>query len=897
MLIRCSARGQVKTTLKIVVGCCLVLAFAFLSSPLQASAYTTTRTLTATSSPTLQVDVGFEGSFKRGYWTPVFVGVSNGDNAFAGTLSVSTFSGPLHLTTIAILSPWSFQQPVEIPKGAKKQYTIYAPYFLGNFSPTGVVADLRDARGKLVATQTSTSSYEVKPDDLFIGLLADVDANFDPLRSVSLPNQSGSPTTSTLDATTMPTQASALENFDVIVLDDFNSSRLSHAQIAALRTWVNQGGVLIEVGGQNWQRTLGALPPEILPVVVNGTHVLPAGTHLLPTAGPVIQTAGQSALSDTLKDPVVASTARLRQQNGFFNSETLLSSGTTPLIVRSQEGQGVICYLAFDPTSTPLLNWQNTGALWKTVLLQAMGNTFMLSNAVPTSSSGPGQILTRGGVISMIAPAMLWGPWILAFLLISYLLILGPLRYYIVRRLKRPRWGWPIILSSIVVFSPLAYGLAFYQRGAALTDNSVSLIQIDQGGSTAHVTTYMGIYVPGQGDYSLHIPGESLAQPIDNQFLDNKSLVLAGDDLSASVQAAVGGTDMKLPDLGPWTFHPLVFEQDRQLQGNLVSHLSLRSGHVVGTVSNTLNTSLSDVYILLTHTFVSVGDLASGETRQVDFPLHTTSSHPATSLADQIAANGGLTTPYVPYAHNDQPRTAFQSHMALLSALEGAGYSASPCGGSCNTHAITSRGMIYLTGGKVPNPNLVDMPDPLLVASAPATLIGWANQPAVSGVDEVTINGNHPSGQHENFLQMPLNIDISGSGNIPPGIIASHLVDIQSYDAQAILPGIYTMNTGSLTFAFSMPTGSNQQVKGLTVTVPDLLASAAGPSTNVSRLGANLYNWQTGAWDTIPLQKNSFTTGNVGAYIDHSGRVLLQVSNQNSAMGKLFFGTPLVATT
>src|SRR5207253_5687098 len=99
-------------------------------------------------------------------------------------------------------------------------------------------------------------------DDLFIGLLADADANFDPLRSVSLPNQSGSPTTSTLDATTMPTQAAALENFDVIVLDDFNSSALSHAQIAALRTWVNQGGVLIEVGGQNRQRTQGAMRRE-----------------------------------------------------------------------------------------------------------------------------------------------------------------------------------------------------------------------------------------------------------------------------------------------------------------------------------------------------------------------------------------------------------------------------------------------------------------------------------------------------------------------------------------------------------------------------------------------------------------------------------------------------------
>lgn len=205
--------------------------------------------------------------------------------------------------------------------------------------------------------------------------------------------------------------------------------------------------------------------------------------------------------------------------------------------------------------------------------------------------------------------------------------------------------------------------------------------------------------------------------------------------------------------------------------------------------------------------------------------------------------------------------------------------------------------MIYLTGGKVPNPNVVDIPDPLLVACEPATLIGWANQPGMSGVDEVTVNGNPPSGQHENFIQMPLNIDISGSGKIPPGIIGSHLVDIQSYDAQAILPGVYTMDTGSLTFAFSMPASANQQVNGLTVTVPDLLASATGPSANVSHLGASLYNWQTGAWNTISLYKNSFTTANVGAYIDQSGRVLLQVTNQHSAMGNLFFGAPLLATT
>jgi hypothetical protein len=891
MLIRYAARQRLRILLKIMAGSCLALAFSALFSPLQALAHDATKVGTNTISLTLQVDVGFDATFRAGYWTPVHIGMSNGGVDFAGTLTVSTYSGPPRSTTIGILSPWSYQQPVTLAKGAQKQFTIYVPYFLGNFTPIGVVVNLRDMRGKVVATQTVTGGYEVKPGDLFVGLISDLNANFDPLRSVSLPNQTSSPTTSSLDASTMPTIATALDNFDVIVLADFTSSTLSRAQLSALQSWVNRGGILIEVGGQDWQRTLGNLPAEIVPVVVNGTGELPAGTHLLPKIGPVVQSPGQVPLVDTLTEPVIASMATLRQQKGSFNDETLLSFGAAPLITRSEYGQGVICYLGFDPARPPLLNWQNTGTLWRAVLLQALGDKLLISSGVSTLNSGPGQLLTRTGVISIITPQTLWGPWIIAVLLISYLLILGPVRYYIVKKLKRPRWGWPIIFNSILIFSLLAYGLAFFQRGASLSDNSVSIIQIDQGGSMAHVTTYMGIYVPNQGVVTLHIPGESLAQPIANQFLVAKNTVLSGDDVPAAMITAPGETVMKLADLGPWTFHPLVLEQDRPLQGNLSAHLSLRNTHLVGTVTNTLSTSLSDVYVLLAHTFVRIGNLAAGETLQVDLPLNAATGPRGMSLADQIAESGGLTAPYFPYLQNDQPGSAFQRHMALLSALEGAGSFSAFCGGSCSAHSIANRGTIYLTGGKVPLPVLSGATDPLLVTGAPATLIAWADQP-IGDVEEATMNGGTPTGQHENFMQMPLSLDVSGGATIPPGLIAGHLEDIQGFDAAAILPGVYILTTGSLSFAFTLPVSSVGQVNALNVTVPDLLASAGGPSTNIHHLQASLFNWQSGGWDTTTLGRDSFGTTNPGAYIDQTGRVLVRITNQNTALGKLYFGVP-----
>src|SRR6266699_287077 len=102
------------------------------------------------------------------------------------------------------------------------------------------------------------------------------------------PTQGGSVIVEFLNANNMPTMAGILKNFNIIVLDDFTTSNLSTAQLAALQTWVNQGGNLIVTGGPEWHRTISALPTGLLPVAVNGTSTIPAGTSLLPLGGPTV---------------------------------------------------------------------------------------------------------------------------------------------------------------------------------------------------------------------------------------------------------------------------------------------------------------------------------------------------------------------------------------------------------------------------------------------------------------------------------------------------------------------------------------------------------------------------------------------------------------------------------
>src|SRR5256885_402342 len=87
-----------------------------------------------------------------------------------------------------------------------------------------------------------------------------------------------------------------------------------------------------------------------------------------------------------------------------------------------------------------------------------------------------------------------------------------------VKRLKGHYWSWRIILSSIVIFSLLSYGLAYIEKGSSILSDSISIAQFSQNGASVHISTYMGVFVPNEGDYQVQIRGNTLVQPSPDNF-------------------------------------------------------------------------------------------------------------------------------------------------------------------------------------------------------------------------------------------------------------------------------------------------------------------------------------------------------------------------------------------
>jgi hypothetical protein len=877
---------------KMVIASCLAITIVltyFFFSP-NASAYSTQRATSVVNGPILQVTAGFNARFRDGNWIPVQINLSNNGAEFDGTISINApvpYNGPGTSSSV-------YSEPISLANGTQKQVIINIPVNLGGQGNVqDIHVNLLDASGNIVRTQISKVS-SLGQSDIFTGILSDQNTGFSPLYSIALPNQGGSMIVEPLNASNLPDTASVLKNFDLLVLDNFTTSNLNADQLTALQSWVDQGGELIEVGGPEWRRTLSSLPTSLLPVAVTGTSTLPAGTPLLPVISPV-QT-GQSQINAT----VPISVGTLAQANtANTQSTTVLSAGTTPLIVQSKQGQGIVCYLAFDPTLAPIVTWSGTNTLWHELVLRLLGDKMLGSNNLYAPGGAP-PTTGLGGLLQGLLTNNLPSPWLLLALLLGYLVILGPVRFLIIRWRKRRDWSWRIVLASIAVFSLLTYGLAIQQKGTTVLSNSVSIIRLDQDGTLAHISTFVGVFVPNQGNYQVHIPANGLVQPSDDQYDPTNS-----SGQNTTINSTPNSTDVNLQGVKIWTLRSLVSERDRSMHGGIESHLTYQNYRLTGTVTNTLGYALSDVYILMINSYVRIGSLAAGQTMQVNVNMHTFGANSNMSMADQLAQSYNLPTPYSSYiSSGNTPQNELQRHLAILSALSGNGNGIvySSCGGGavCSMPlrgaSIVSQGKFFFSGG---GPGTATGNDPLLLANAPATLIGWANQP-VDSAQNVTINGSTPTGLQETLLQTPLNLHLSGTLHLPPSFIPGQIVDIQGTNVQNQYGGYYTITTGSITFEFTIPESNGLHINSLAVSQSSNQLQTYGPPVqngtgavvDASHFHASLYNWQTGTWDAFKLKGLNLSTTNVGAYVGPGGRVLVQYANQDSSIGTIYFGKP-----
>jgi hypothetical protein len=296
----------------------------------------------------------------------------------------------------------------------------------------------------------------------------------------------------------LPERFAGLDAVDLLVWPRCEGDQLSPRAFAALYHWVRAGGTLV-VG-------VGAAPPgstvtAILPATVGDAVNVPA-LHSLPADAP-----------DVRRDAPEVLYRLLPREDGHFLPEFTerWTGGEVSWVARRFTGAGQVILVGADLTAQPF----SVGAerFWKR--LAGWPPVATGPNGKPMADAGPGPdprlpsnqewreqplayAVTRGLADVKQASEVPFG-W-LALFLGGYVVLIGPIDYWILRRINRLEWTFFTFTVVTVVVTGAAWVVSQYLKGGQMLLRALELRTSGAGVRGSRTEVLVGIYANTHSD-------------------------------------------------------------------------------------------------------------------------------------------------------------------------------------------------------------------------------------------------------------------------------------------------------------------------------------------------------------------------------------------------------------
>lgn len=510
----------------------------------------------------LKAGIDGEGSFRTDQWFPVQVTLANDGPDRRVTLEWRDLNN-------AVMSQ---RYAIDLPGGARKQITF--PVMQSGRSAQLIAT----ADGEEILRQRINLN-QLSNDLLTIGLLSADPAVLSSLatadfgageRAVILP----------LNPAVLADDPLLLRSFDAIAVRELTTD-LRPAQRDAILLWVQQGGTLLIGGGASGETAIRAFT-DVLPVTVGPLR------RDVP-ANELERLAKLSGLSNFVPS-LTAHTVTLRP-----NAQALTNDG---LISQMTIGAGKIIFAAFDLAA--LRAWPGESNLWATVLnLQPrldIGANFRFGFNDLLQSSLNTSLFPLPSTMALLA------------LIGVYIIVIGPVNFLALRRLRRLEWAWVTTPLLVVIFLAGSYGMSFALRGTQTQVLQLAIVQNAANGGEAMTTTFAGIFAPQRQSYTLSFADSALVAPLQ---MDERLVIEHSD------------AGLVMPDLllDAAAFRTLIVEQITTSPVQIRHQIGLNGQRWSGTLANASSIPLRDAMVVYQNDMQWIGSLTPGAEVPIDLSI------------------------------------------------------------------------------------------------------------------------------------------------------------------------------------------------------------------------------------------------------------------------------------
>ena len=544
----------------------------------------------------------------------------------------------------------------------------------------------------------------------------------------------------------IPTRPEGFDAAEVIVVDTNNQAlmdALAGGKGPALVDWVRNGGHLVVAVAANWQQVGDSVLGPLLPARPSGTFELrdPAvlESFIASKKGPTPPIAVARLVPVEARSPKI-----------------LLSTASSPLIVRGAYGFGRVTLIGLNVDQKPFADWADKKLFWaKALELRGhMAETAGAPNQVP-GTFYRAEDADLANVLHMSLekfPGVRLVPfgWV-AFFVFLYILLIGPGDYLFLKKVvKRMELTWITFPTIVIAVSLLAYVAAYAVKGTELKINKVDVLDVDQTTGLARGTTWLTLFSPQNRDYNVRVVpipvGSKPPQQVPKSLPPKVDLALswfnapesrrpaAATAASASATRAIRyepmGEALALEGVRVPIWSTKGFSARWSAPATKVVDSDLKpfgSDRLSGTVTNRLDVPLQNAVIVFgKQVYDKVGTIAPGASVSLDGAANRTLGG---WLGDESNSFNGVNTNQYPYQTVDDSQLAGINRSSLVRVLM-----FREALGSRSSKTSVPLQYLDLSG-------LTALGRPMLVAEvkAPAAMLSLGKLPSPPQVDQTTV--------------------------------------------------------------------------------------------------------------------------------------------------------------
>jgi len=572
----------------------------------------------ANAAPELEIKAtaGFQNKVKFGNGLPLTLTVVNNGDEFSGDLVLN------YSESYAVGSAKAI--PFTIGKGETKTLNISLPGFTDEYMYNGTTPQMfyfyeggweKDKEVEYKGNKTVRPNF-FGPETNFILTLTESADRLRPFSGIKLTNMYDTQVIhlGQLKDFSFPTDAAAYGLANFLIVDEFVLADLSEDAQNAILEWVQIGGVIVVGASDNVAAEIGILSTH-LPLTLSDER-----KEISKDVFTELGNKGEFKTNVTAFNATINENSRLLMQN----------TDGSPLAAAKLIGKGAIIQTSFSIGDEPFSKETSATAFITELINKANVGT------VPTSNMNYGhqnikETLTyEVGQTNELFPSFQVSTPLMISIVIIYIILVGPLLYFLLKRKDKREHAWWIIPAISVLASASIFAYGAKDRLVRPQIQQVSYYEALEDKSLA------GYYVESllsnrSGDFTFE--AESGTSMVATKRMNGFSSPSNSVQTMSILQEHANKNQLTMRDVGYWSVSSLLGESTIKDVGNFVIDLTVESGIVRGTVKNELPYDLKDVSIWSGTKMIKLGDLAPNESLQVNEEIGSALLLPIASTA------------------------------------------------------------------------------------------------------------------------------------------------------------------------------------------------------------------------------------------------------------------------